>query len=101
MTDRMTALAEGRKTYHGKQCTKCGGTERRTSRGSCLVCIREKEKRLQKKYRAEAKIEYGELVRQRDDLLEALEELIVWECLAPIEAHEKAVAAIARARGMK
>lgn len=42
-----------------------------------------------------------ETERQRDDLLEALEELVGWEVLCPVEYVEKAQAAIAKARGQE
>ena len=39
------------------------------------------------------------LIAAAPELLEALEELLGWECLAPIEAYENARDAIAKARG--
>jgi hypothetical protein len=39
------------------------------------------------------------LIAAAPDLLEALEEMLAWETLCPIEVYERARAAIAKAKG--
>lgn len=36
--DRQAAISEGRKTYRGKPCYKCGATERYVNGSSCVSC---------------------------------------------------------------
>jgi Recombination endonuclease VII len=41
---RQQALKEGRKTYHGKPCKKCGGMEKYVSSNGCIECGKESTK---------------------------------------------------------
>lgn len=38
MTPRLQAAQEGRKRYQAKPCKHCGGLDRYTSSGACVVC---------------------------------------------------------------
>lgn len=48
---RMEASADGRTTYEGSECRKCGGTLRHTSNGSCVACARIRAKNSSAKLR--------------------------------------------------
>ena len=39
---RHAAIAAGETRYQGRPCNRCGGTERRTINGGCVVCRRVK-----------------------------------------------------------
>ena len=41
-TPRQAAVAAGQTRYQGRPCNRCGGTERRTINGGCVVCRRVK-----------------------------------------------------------
>jgi hypothetical protein len=41
-TPRQAAIAAGDTRYEGRPCNRCGGTERRTINGGCVVCRRVK-----------------------------------------------------------
>lgn len=37
---RLAAASEGRTTYEGTECSKCGGTLRHVSSGGCVACAK-------------------------------------------------------------
>jgi hypothetical protein len=39
-TPRQVAIAAGKTRYQGRPCSRCGGTERRTTNGGCVACRR-------------------------------------------------------------
>jgi uncharacterized Zn finger protein (UPF0148 family) len=39
-TARQAAIGAGETRYQGRPCWRCGGTERRTNNGGCVVCRR-------------------------------------------------------------
>lgn len=41
-TPRQAAIAAGETRYQGRPCNRCGGTERRTINGGCVMCRRVK-----------------------------------------------------------
>jgi hypothetical protein len=41
-TPRQAAIAAGETRYQGRPCSRCGGTERRTTSGGCVACRRVK-----------------------------------------------------------
>lgn len=52
---RLKAELEGRETYHGEPCKKCGNTERCIERYVCVKCLQEKIKDRSRKRSRETK----------------------------------------------
>lgn len=46
------AVRNGKPTYHGKPCPRCGGTLRRTNNRGCVECHREASRENARKRRA-------------------------------------------------
>lgn len=55
LTARKIAAAEGKTRYIGKECSKCGCTERYVSNNNCFECSKKHAKEYDQRIRAQIK----------------------------------------------